>query len=144
MLKDVSQLIATNDSAKQLGWPIVVEAAGHSLEHFRSVTQPAFYSLLHNSDVSPLWKKSQLTNLRRIYWYPVIKGVSEIPVMTENKAWHEAYPTPRNQSPDVLERKELLEWFEKGRKPGVDFLLVDLRRTDHEVLSFAAMQENRS
>lgn len=59
--------------------------------------------------------------------------------MTEKKAWHEAYPNPRNQSPDVLERKELLARFEKGEKPGVDFLLVDLRRTDHEVNDFSSL-----
>lgn len=64
--------------------------------------------------------------------------------MAEGKAWHEAYPQPRNQSPEVLERKELLERFEKGEKPGVDFLVVDLRRTDHEVLPFAAVQAHRS
>lgn len=59
--------------------------------------------------------------------------------MTENKAWHDAYPQPRNQSPDGLERKELLARLKKGEKPGVDFLLVDLRRTDHEVKSSSSL-----
>jgi len=53
--------------------------------------------------------------------------------MADKPAWHDAYPKPRNQTPAALERKELLARFQKGEKPGVDFLLVDLRRTDHEV-----------
>jgi hypothetical protein len=55
--------------------------------------------------------------------------------MAQPPAWHEAYPAPRNQSPKtVIPRQELLQWLQDGqKKPGVDFLLVDLRRTDHEV-----------
>ncbi|ETI25433.1 hypothetical protein G647_02206 [Cladophialophora carrionii CBS 160.54] len=52
--------------------------------------------------------------------------------MAQPSAWHEAYPTPRNQSPKVVTRQELRQWLQEGQKPGVDFLLVDLRRTDHE------------
>lgn len=55
--------------------------------------------------------------------------------MAEPKPWHEAYPQPRNQSPAIMDRKELLSRFEKGERAGVDFLLIDLRRTDHEVTS---------
>lgn len=51
----------------------------------------------------------------------------------EKVAWHDAYPKPRNQSPDVLQQQELLDRFQKGDESGVQFLLVDLRRTDHEV-----------
>lgn len=53
--------------------------------------------------------------------------------MAEKVAWHDAYPKPRNQSPAILQRQDLLARFQKGDKPGVHFLLVDLRRTDHEV-----------
>lgn len=56
--------------------------------------------------------------------------------MAEQKAWHDAYPQPRNQSPAIMERKELLTRLEKGENPGVDFLLIDLRRTDYEVGEF--------
>ncbi|KIW36629.1 uncharacterized protein PV06_11142 [Exophiala oligosperma] len=52
--------------------------------------------------------------------------------MAQLPAWHEAYPPPRNQSPTVVTRQKLLQWFRGGKTPGVDFLLVDLRRTDNE------------
>jgi hypothetical protein len=48
-------------------------------------------------------------------------------------AWHNAYPQPRNDVPNVVTRKAVLGWLQDGQKPGVDFLLIDLRRTDHEV-----------
>ena len=48
-------------------------------------------------------------------------------------AWYSAYPQPRNESPKAVTRKEMLDWLKNGQKPGVDFLLIDLRRTDHEV-----------
>lgn len=54
--------------------------------------------------------------------------------MAEQKAWHDAYPRPRNQTPDVMKREDLLACLNKGEKPGIDFLLIDLRRNDHEVL----------
>ena len=53
--------------------------------------------------------------------------------MAQLPAWHEAYPQPRNQSPTAVTRQDLLRWLQGGKTPGVDFLLVDLRRTDHEV-----------
>jgi arsenical-resistance protein 2 len=54
--------------------------------------------------------------------------------MSKIPAWHEAYPPPRNTSPSTIERQELLAQLQMGKQPGVDFLLVDLRRTDYEVL----------
>lgn len=53
--------------------------------------------------------------------------------MAEKPAWYEAYPEPRNQQPGAITREDLLAKLQQGQKPGVDFLLVDLRRTDHEV-----------
>ena len=53
--------------------------------------------------------------------------------MAEKAAWHEAYPKPRNQQPGVITREELLLKLQQDQKPGIDFLMVDLRRTDHEV-----------
>jgi len=52
--------------------------------------------------------------------------------MAQTPAWHEAYPAPRNQSPKTVHREELLRWLRDGKKPSVDFLLVDLRRNDYE------------
>ncbi|KAL2394660.1 hypothetical protein ABEF93_003340 [Exophiala dermatitidis] len=52
--------------------------------------------------------------------------------MAANKEWHEAYPNPRNQSPDAITREDLLERLQKDQKPGVDFLLVDLRKVDYQ------------
>ncbi|OQV03048.1 Rhodanese-like domain-containing protein isoform 2 [Cladophialophora immunda] len=53
--------------------------------------------------------------------------------MAQIPTWYEAYPKPRNQSPTAVSRQELLQWLQGGKVPGVDFLLIDLRRTDHEV-----------
>ncbi|KAK5289427.1 hypothetical protein LTR99_011258 [Exophiala xenobiotica] len=57
--------------------------------------------------------------------------------MTANKEWHEAFPNPRNQSPDAITREDLLERLQKDQKPGVDFLLVDLRKTDYQSLYYS-------
>lgn len=53
--------------------------------------------------------------------------------MTANKEWHDVFPNPRNQSPDAITRQDLLERLQKDQKPGVDFLLVDLRKADYQV-----------
>jgi hypothetical protein len=47
--------------------------------------------------------------------------------------WHFAYPQPRNSQPDKIDRADLLKRLQAGQKPGRDLLLIDLRRTDHEV-----------
>jgi hypothetical protein len=47
--------------------------------------------------------------------------------------WYAAYPEPRNNDPDSISRVDLLQRFQAGQKPGKDFLLIDLRGTDHEV-----------
>lgn len=51
----------------------------------------------------------------------------------EAAPWYVTYPKPRNDKPAVVTRNEVLHWLNNGQKPGVDFLLIDLRRTDHEV-----------
>ncbi len=63
---------------------------------------------------------------------------------TATAPWHAAYPKPRNAQPESLPRQDLLKKLRAGQKPGVDFLLVDLRRTDHEVgrLSATAPSSN--
>jgi hypothetical protein len=47
--------------------------------------------------------------------------------------WHAAYPAVKTASIPTITCKELLHWYEEGKKPGLDFVLVDLRRADHEV-----------
>lgn len=51
---------------------------------------------------------------------------------TEDTPWHAAYPEPKNTSPDSVSRSDLLERLNRGEQPGRDFLLIDLRRNDHE------------
>jgi arsenical-resistance protein 2 len=46
--------------------------------------------------------------------------------------WYEAYPAPKNAAP-IIPRQELLQWIHDGKQAGVDFALIDLRRTDLEV-----------
>jgi arsenical-resistance protein 2 len=51
----------------------------------------------------------------------------------EQKPWHAAYPKPVSTAV-FLPQETVLEWMESGEKvPGRDFVLVDLRRMDHEV-----------
>lgn len=46
--------------------------------------------------------------------------------------WYAGYPEARS-SPATITRSDLLNMIEAGKKPGVDYILIDLRRTDHEV-----------
>ncbi|KAF2837687.1 arsenate reductase [Patellaria atrata CBS 101060] len=52
--------------------------------------------------------------------------------MTSPSAWYDAYPKPRHESPSQISREELLERIRNGQKAGIDFILIDLRRNDHE------------
>ena len=49
------------------------------------------------------------------------------------KPWYAAYPAQRNIASWVT-KQTLLSWMEKGKIAGKDFVLVDLLRTDFEVL----------
>lgn len=53
--------------------------------------------------------------------------------MADKPSWHAAYPAPRNKQPTGISAQDLLSRLQRGEKLGVDILLVDLRRTDHEV-----------
>lgn len=47
--------------------------------------------------------------------------------------WHAAYPAPRNSQPEAIRREDVLEIMKLGQnKAGKDYVLVDLRRNDHE------------
>jgi hypothetical protein len=50
-----------------------------------------------------------------------------------NAPWYSAYPPPRHTGTKSVSREAMLQLLRNGKKPGVDFLLVDLRRMDHEV-----------
>jgi arsenical-resistance protein 2 len=46
--------------------------------------------------------------------------------------WHAAYPAPRSEAVGIFQ-SDLLAMMEEGQEPGKDFILIDLRRNDHEV-----------
>lgn len=60
--------------------------------------------------------------------------------MASELPWHAAYPKPKNTAPDVISRSEVLERLNRGEQPGRDFLLIDLRRNDHEVRPITAIR----
>ena len=43
------------------------------------------------------------------------------------------YPALKPADLASIHRSEFLQWFHDGQKPGVDLLIIDLRRMDHEV-----------
>lgn len=48
--------------------------------------------------------------------------------------WHAAFPSPKRQEPETMTRGEVLKMMkDDGSVAGKDYLLVDLRRTDHQV-----------
>ncbi len=47
--------------------------------------------------------------------------------------WYAAYPAPKSNA-DGISREEVLEMLKAGEEvAGKDFVLVDVRRNDHEV-----------
>jgi hypothetical protein len=52
--------------------------------------------------------------------------------MATEAPWHAGYPAPKSET-KTISREEVLELYSAGKQPGVDFLLIDLRRNDHEV-----------
>ncbi|EON68279.1 hypothetical protein W97_07537 [Coniosporium apollinis CBS 100218] len=54
------------------------------------------------------------------------------PPTSSEAPWYAAYPAARNKNPSTLSRVDLLASIKEGKKPGKDFVLVDLRRTDYE------------
>lgn len=47
--------------------------------------------------------------------------------------WEQVVPSARTTSPQSITRQKVLEMVRAGQKPGVDFLLIDVRREDHLV-----------
>lgn len=58
--------------------------------------------------------------------------------------WHAAYPEPRTKNLPKITREELLDRMKRGEKSGKDFVLVDVRRTDFEVLAPASRRPSRT
>lgn len=48
--------------------------------------------------------------------------------------WHAAYPKPSNPEPPAVTASDILRRFNEGKMPGHEYILVDLRRNDHEVI----------
>lgn len=49
--------------------------------------------------------------------------------------WHAAYPPPLNKTPAAMTRQAALEMMKDSKNiAGKNYVLIDLRRTDHEVL----------
>lgn len=59
--------------------------------------------------------------------------------------WYAAYPAPSNQSPMSITREQVLDMLkEKNVTMQRDFVLVDLRRADHEVIPRSFFQQDIS
>ncbi|KIW14945.1 hypothetical protein PV08_07732 [Exophiala spinifera] len=52
----------------------------------------------------------------------------------KEQPWHAFFPAPRTTHPKVVKREDVLAMLKSGTtdRPGRDFLLVDVRRNDHE------------
>jgi arsenical-resistance protein 2 len=48
------------------------------------------------------------------------------------RPWYAAYPAPKTTA-SAITRETLLSWMLEGKVAGKDFVLIDLRRMDHEV-----------
>ncbi|KAF1996910.1 Rhodanese-like protein [Amniculicola lignicola CBS 123094] len=46
--------------------------------------------------------------------------------------WYAAYPVARTQPPAAIDRTQLLQLIKESQDDTKDFLLIDLRRVDHE------------
>jgi hypothetical protein len=81
-----------------------------------------------------------LSNLPKSITSPIERLTSPLSrrnTASEETPWHAAFPTPRHQSsqlPDV-DKEDVLNLLKDGKQPGErgGFLLVDVRRNDHEV-----------
>jgi len=57
---------------------------------------------------------------------PIAAAAKEAP-------WYAAYPEAKSIA-ITMTRSDLLDMMKMGKKPGEDYILVDLRRADHEVV----------
>ncbi|KAI5456962.1 Rhodanese-like domain-containing protein [Mariannaea sp. PMI_226] len=76
------------------------------------------------------WHKTSIPLIR-----PTVAFTNRRMASTQNNTspWYSAYPAPRNTQPGGLAREELLKMMKAdGSVAGRDFILIDLRRNDHE------------
>lgn len=67
-------------------------------------------------------------NYRHTWWSKMMASTDT------TTPWHAAYPPPRNKTPAAMMRQDVLEMVKDSNNiAGRDYVLVDLRRTDHEV-----------
>lgn len=45
--------------------------------------------------------------------------------------WDPKYPIAKNRTPSAISRDVVLEMLKRGKKPGKDFVMVDLRQVDY-------------
>jgi hypothetical protein len=50
--------------------------------------------------------------------------------------WYNAYPAVKSKNVPNISRAEVLSMIHSGASVGRDFVLVDLRKNDHEVCNF--------
>lgn len=92
--------------------------------------------MCHLNDLNEAYLLSTLTATYSIF--SSRHNLSASPMAAENAAaspppWYAVYPAPRN-SPATILREEVLDMMKAGGvAAGKDYLLVDLRRNDHEV-----------
>ena len=49
--------------------------------------------------------------------------------------WHAAYPAPRNANVATIDREAVLQMLKLRSSTQEDFVLIDVRRNDHEVIT---------
>lgn len=67
-----------------------------------------------------------------IFFSKMAQAQADQPAPETPAPWHAAYPAPSNPKPDAVTREEVLNMMKSGEVAGRGFILVDLRRTDHE------------
>lgn len=56
--------------------------------------------------------------------------------MAAEAPWHAVFPAPKDAELGAVDREEVLQMIKDADKGAQDFVLVDVRRNDHEVSIF--------
>jgi arsenical-resistance protein 2 len=60
--------------------------------------------------------------------------MASIESRNSSSPWYAAYPDPKDRNPAGILRQDVLEMLKQGNSStSKDFVLVDLRRNDHQV-----------
>lgn len=80
-------------------------------------------------------RKFHLKFVTPLLWLCCIRSRSNMATSTTVDApWHAAYPSPTNSAPQHITREELLAMLKTSTTDTAkDYVLVDLRRADHDV-----------